>query len=530
MANSTKTYNVINTPTIPEPLASKDKYSICKKCKVQFEQEWDGKAGKYSSFSLCPCCREKEQNSENANKTKIYKIDYQPYEYQLKMHDCDARFRLIAGAIRTGKDYSMTFECVKYAFACANEDRPDTMIPKVRAWIVAPYENIANEDFVQLRRIIPRELVADYNKSTKSLLTKNGILFEIKSAYDPESLVGVGLDIVLITEAARIKDLEDVWSNLEGRLNSQGRGLNGKGGIALINSSPLGANYFYTMYLWGADGNSDKDPQWQSFQWQHWDNPSNAEKGNEIQKNGKTYRENLENRMSDARYRQDYLAEFILNGSAVFPDFEQKCLVSFSSIKPNMTTAEKQAIIDEWQRPKLNYQYIVSWDPAITNDGSIVWVRELATNRIVYMADLNGMDIELQCDELVRLSKLYNYAPIKYGRTGIGMTLETLLVNRSANAVGFDEQGNNKARYVENLAVAIRSGKVQILDDGTKMVEQAKLQFKGYVRSVVKGKTSYANASNDIHDDHVSAAYFSFAEENVDKKKYGFFGIIKSIQ
>ena len=45
-------------------------------------------------------------------------------------------------------------------------------------------------------------------------------IIEVHSAYDPESLVAVGLDLVTITEAARIADLEDVWSNIEGRLNS----------------------------------------------------------------------------------------------------------------------------------------------------------------------------------------------------------------------------------------------------------------------------------------------------------------------
>lgn len=505
---------------IPEPLASKDKYSVCKKCNRQFSQEWDGVAGKYSSYLLCEDCRK----AFSKQKTETYVIDYEPFPYQLKMHNSDARFKLIAGAIRTGKDYSMTFELVKYTFACANEDRPATMIPKVRAWIVAPSEAIANEDFVQLRRIIPRELVADWNKTTKSLLTTNGVMFEVKSAYDPESLVGVGLDAVLITEAARIKDLEDVWSNLEGRLNSADRGINGKGGIALINSSPLGANFFYKMYLWGYDGNPDKDPQWQSFKWQHWDNPKNAEKGNEVQKNGKTYRENLEIRMSNDRYRQDYLAEFIIGGNSVFPDFEQDMMV----LPPKENRKE---FIEEWKRPKINYSYTMGYDPALVTDGSIVWIREDNTGNIVYADDLSGRDIEQQCDEIQRLSNLYNYAVVKFGRTGLGMTIETLLNTRSVPCVPYDEQGGNKSRYVENLAIAIRAGEVHILDDGSKIVEQIKYEFADYIREVKNGKTVYHNATNDGHDDHISAAYFIFAEENaVKQKNYGFYGVISAIE
>lgn len=505
---------------IPEPLASKDKYTICKGCNIQFSQDWDGSVGKYSSYALCPECRKKASKQ----KTETYVIDYTPFPYQMEMHNSDARFKLIAGAIRTGKDYSMTFELVKYTFACANEERPATMIPKVRAWIVAPSEAIATEDFTQLRRIIPRELIADWNKTTKSLLTKNGVLYEVKSAYDPESLVGVGLDAVLITEAARIKDLEDVWSNIEGRLNSADRGMRGKGGIALINSSPLGANFFYKMYLWGYDGNPDKDPQWQSFKWQHWDNPKNAEKGDELQKNGKTYRENLEIRMSSERYRQDYLAEFIIGGNSVFPDFEANCFV-----KP--PSENKEEFIKRWREPKANYTYTIGFDPALVNDGSIIWIREDNTGNIVYMADLSGKDIETQCDEIQRLSKFYNYAVVKFGRTGLGMTIETLFANRGVPCVPYDEQGNNKSRYVENLAIAIRAGQLHILDDNSKIVSQVKYEFDDYTREVKNGKTVYHNATNNGHDDHISAAYFLFAGETVLKENnYGFYGLISAIE
>jgi hypothetical protein len=522
MGNSLKPVDVICKDKIAEPIASKDKYRICKKCGKQFSQEWDSVLGKYSSYELCEECRA----NASREKTTVFKIDYSPYPYQMLMHQCEARFRLIAGAIRTGKDYSMTFECVRYAFACANEDRPDTLIPKVRAWIVAPYESIATEDFNQLRRIIPRELIADYNKTTKTLITKNGCMFEVKSAYDPESLVGVGLDVVLITEAARIKDLEDVWSNLEGRLNSEHRGLDGKGGIALINSSPLGANYFYTMFKWGDNANPDKDPQWQSFRWKHWDNPANAKKGNEVQKNGKTYRQNLEIRMSHDRYRQDYLADFIIGGSLVFPDFESKSLAKLDNSLPK---EERELIITEWRRPKLNYSYVIGWDPALVNDGSIVWVYEKNTARVAYIADLCGMDIELQCNEVTRLSKLYNCAPIKFARTGLGMTLDTLLTNRGANATGYDEQGKNKATLVENFAVAIRGGMVHILDDGEKITEQLKFEFKDYIREVEGSRTTYHNATRDGHDDHISAGYFVFAEEETAKKSYGYYGCLVGI-
>ena len=69
---------------------------------------------------------------------------------------------------------------------------------------------------------LPREIIVDISKTTQTIETINGGIIEVHSAYDPESLVAVGLDLVTITEAARIADMEDVWSNIEARLNSPG--------------------------------------------------------------------------------------------------------------------------------------------------------------------------------------------------------------------------------------------------------------------------------------------------------------------
>lgn len=499
-----KQYEIGNKPNIAEPIASKHKYGICKKCKVQFKQEWDSVKGVYSNWELCPQCREHKQKEKNIT----YKIDYVPYEYQLKMHNSPARFKLVDGGIRTGKDYSMVFELTKYTFDCANENRPDTMIPKVRAWIVAPSESIAKEDFNQLRRIIPAELVADLNKSEHSLITKNGVLFEVKSAYNPESLVGVGLDAVLITEAARIKDLEDVWSNLEGRLISDGRGKNGQGGIGLLNSSPLGKNYFYKMYMWGNKNNPDNDPQWESFRWQTWDNPEIAKKANIIQRNGLTYRQNLEKRMSNLRYRQDYLAEFLSNEYDVFPNFEENTL---EKIPNDLSKEEREKFIDDWKAPLPYYTYVIGYDPAGLKDGAPVVIVEKETGKLKLKKDIKNLGWDGQFDELGYLQKKYNYAPIIFSKTGHEI-IPSQLDKRGIVYEAKNEQGHNKAEFIENYSRLVENKFVRVLDSKDDLTERFKDEHKNYQRTVKGTKITYSNGRGSPHDDFVSAMYMGLSD------------------
>lgn len=520
MANK-RTYNVTTQKVIPEPIASKEKYKVCKQCKVQFEQEWNSTTGKYSEWDMCPSCRKEAQNIKKV----VYKIDYMPYEYQKKMHNSPARFKLVAGGIRTGKDYSMTFELVKYTFECANEERPDTMIPKVRAWIVAPSEIIAKEDFTQLRRIVPAELVADWSKSDNTLLTTNGILFEVKSAYNPESLVGVGLDAVLITEAARIKDLKDVWSNLEGRLISEGRGKNGKGGIGLLNSSPLGKNFFYKMYQWGNPNNPERDPQWESFRWQTWDNPANAKKANEIQENGLTYRQNLERRMPSARYRQDYLAEFLSNEYDVFPKFRDNCVVK---IPLELSIEERQKFIEEWQEPKPYHSYVIGYDPAGIRDSAPIEVWDKDTGQLVFKKDLKSLGWEGQFDEIAYLQKKYNMAVVNFSKTGHEI-IPSQFEKRGIVYNAFNEQGRNKATFIENYARLIENKFIRILDDKDELTDRLIDEHENYQRVVKGNKVQYSNGRGSPHDDFVSAGYMAWADYEAVKETIPFIGFMQAL-
>lgn len=131
------------------------------------------------------------------------------------------------------------------------------MAPSVLWWIVAPNERLAKQNWRDLKKQFPKSWIVACDNTNMVMETICGGVIEVRSAYDPEQLVGSGVDLCTVTEAARIKDLLVAVANIEARLNSPQRGLasDRKGamygaGEMIINSTPLGKNGFYTVFCW----------------------------------------------------------------------------------------------------------------------------------------------------------------------------------------------------------------------------------------------------------------------------------------
>lgn len=503
MSSKKKPVSIIRTKDendiIPDSTA--DKVSICQECGKPFEQVWRPEYKAYTSFKTCGACR-----MRNANGGVNVTIDYTPHWGQRLIHDSTARFKVIDAGIRWGKDRCSIMEGIKYFIACLNEDRDASMVPHALWWIIAPYEKNANQNWRELLQYFPKELVVDVSKTTRTVETINGGIIEIHSAYDPEALVGVGLDIVTITEAARIADMEDVWSNLEGRLDSPGRGLGRAGktgkGIAIINSSPLGMNYFYKMWKWGQKDTSEYDPDWESWRFTTWDNPLMAEAGNEVKANGRTYRENKERRMSRNRYRQDYLAEFLSDVNAVFPNYERV----LRKDPPGMTQDEIDKFWREWEQVDPYETYIIGYDPASKSDGKPVAIRN-SKGRVVKIDPMMGLGWDSQWDRIAFYSRMYNGAAVNFGQTGIGETIGSQLIKRGLTIYPLNEQGRNKERLVDDFAVVVEQQWCEI-----PWSQEVENQFKGYISVNRAGhSTQYHNDADAEYDDIISALYFCFA-------------------
>lgn len=530
---SPKVYNIIKREEDFLNPPSGEKFSKCQKCGNKFEQMFYSATNRYSDFKLCPSCRskiarEKQHRAKEVEQT-IATLPFKPFPWQKKAGEDfeNVRFQVIAAANRLGKDRYTIMTGIKYFVECINENRhinnPD-MVPPVLWWQVAPTEKIAKQNWRELKKYMPKQWIVACSDSTYTMETIGGGVIEVRSAYNPEDLVSVGLDLVTITEAARIKDLDIVWANLEARLNSAGRGREkdrkGKSygaGKAIINSSPLGKNYFYKMYLFGKQGSDEYSSNWVSYQYGWRENPFMNELADSIvhtKFGDMTYEEDLRRKIGDRLFRQNYLADFLAMDGTVFKDFEEKCVKNLFDMCLNKKQRDEYA--KNWCDPVPYHTYRIGYDPATgsSSDTPAIVVRDMDTNNIVCVVDLYGKNYDEQWDEISFISRRYNYAPCAWLRTG-HTAVENQLSKRGVVEIPLDEQAGNKTKYIQSLERAIQNEDVHILLDGTETIQTLVLEMCDYTEKAGK----YSNEQQE-HDDFVSAMYavyydYSNAQEKI---------------
>lgn len=117
---------------------------------------------------------------------------------------------------------------------------------------------------------------------------------------------------------------------------------------------------------------------------------------------------------------------------------------------------------------------------------------------------------------LKELVKKWNYAVVRYGKTGLGEALEDIFRLAGIAFIAYPEQGHNKERLVENLTALVKSDKFKI-HNVNDLAEELIRQFEDYGFDISeKGKNiTYSNMTMGSHDDGVSASYFAVADVNV---------------
>ena len=156
-------------------------------------------------------------------------LGYQPHEGQWAIHKSLAQRRAVACGVRWGKTWAAAME----ALAAAMEPKEHSI-----GWVVAPTYDLAERVFNQVVIVVASHLrhrIISLKDHERRLVLRNlgGGLSEIrgKSADNPVSLLGEGLDFVIVDEAARLKPA--IWeSHLSQRLlDKQGWELFVPGGM-----------------------------------------------------------------------------------------------------------------------------------------------------------------------------------------------------------------------------------------------------------------------------------------------------------
>jgi len=196
------------------------------------------------------------------------RMGYKPHPGQLEFHNDPHRFRVAPNGRRFGKTMMGAYEVETSAFVVSKHVTGGAQV----GWIVGPQYTDAEKEFRiiydDFRKIgIDKESIKfQNNPDNGSMHIKTNWGFELvcKSAKHPETLVGEGLDFVLMVEAGRHK--RRTWGQYVRPA------LSDKRGWAAFTGVPEGRSEHSLLYALWQRGNDPKFPSWKSWRFPSWSN------------------------------------------------------------------------------------------------------------------------------------------------------------------------------------------------------------------------------------------------------------------
>jgi len=206
---------------------------------------------------------------------------------QRTIFDDTSRFRVVSAGRRFGKSFLSMWEMARVA-----------RFPNKRVYYVAPSYRMAKQIlWNQIKEeLIKRRWVDKINESDLTITLRNGSEIGLRSADNYDSLRGISLDMVVLDEAAFMK--EDVWTMV---LRAT---LSDRNGSALFISTPQGmGNWFYDLYTFAKN-----EEGWSAYQY------TTIEGGNVTPEEVEAARGDLDPKT----FQQEYEAKFTSTSNNIY--------------------------------------------------------------------------------------------------------------------------------------------------------------------------------------------------------------------
>lgn len=349
-------------------------------------------------------------------KTLTVPIDYLPQSYQTDIEDDPARFKVVVIGRRGGKTETAIQLTVDKALK-----KPGLY------WFIAPtYRQVKSIIWVRFKQVLRHDNYWKFNEQELSALhTMSGTRVELRGADNPDMLKGVGLDGIVLDEAALMK--QNAWTEVIRPM------LADKLGWALFITTPKGRNWVYDLYIKGLQGIEN---------WKSWSFPTKINKyisEDEIEQAKKD--------MSDRLFRQEFLAEFLDDETGVFKRV-------------------RSCIVGDLQEPIVGRYYVIGVDLAKTEDFTVLTVIDSKTREVVAFERFQNIDWREQKIRIQILAGRYNNAMCVIDSTGVGDPIVEDLVNAGISLYynegkpGFKFTNESKNRLIDQLAIAIEQRQI----------------------------------------------------------------------
>ena len=388
-------------------------------------------------------------------------LGYEPHEGQRLVHRSKAKRRVLITGSRFGKSLCAAHEAIAFAL----EPRKRAMV-----WVVAPTLSLADKVFREVVIIAAEHLkhrLVELKSHEYKIVLRNlgGGLSEIrgKTADNPVSLLGEGLDFLIVDEAARMKPA--IWhSFLAQRLID-------KDGAALLISTPKGKGWLWEMFKRGQPGG---DPDYESWQFPSWTNPHLKRELIEAERE----------RLPEAVFAQELEGRFVEGAGSVF-------------------RYVREAASGDWQEPVQRKSYVAGLDLAKVADYSVLVVMTRDKREVVHVDRFNKLDWELQVTRVKAALDRYNQAELLVDSTGVGEPIYENLRKAGLRARPYSFTSKSKADLVNNLSLLLEKRKLTL--PRYELCPMLIDELEAFEYSVTESGTVHTGAPSGQHDDMVVA-------------------------
>lgn len=329
-----------------------------------------------------------------------------------------------------------------------------------------------------------RDLIVDTSEQEKHFKLITGGIFDCWSEQNFDSVRGRKYKKVALDEAAMYAKGANAWTKAIRPLLSDYRGE------ALFPSTPLGQNWYFQLYVRGLD---PLQSDWSSYQ---------------LPTSGNPYIDKQE--ILDAQrdlperiFKQEYLAEFLEDGSGVFRGVTNVCSLEIG-----------------WATYDPSHRYVFGVDWAKINDFTVVVIFDATTNRMVELERFQDIDFTVQIARVVGILNKWQpfFGYVEYN--GIGEMPFQQLKKQWRYAEPFYTTNDTKDMIISGLSADIEKRNADLGGCYLLNHPQLKSELMSYeVTRTATGKWKYGAVAG-AHDDTVMATALAWQAKN-DYKRYG---------
>lgn len=371
------------------------------------------------------------------------------HHWQRVIADDRTRFQVAACGRRFGKTRLGAARCIMTAGRGG------------RAWWVAPTYKTSEVGWRLIRRMAAQIPGADVKRVDRMVTLPSGGEIQVRSADNPDSLRGEGLDFVVVDECAFI--LEEAWQEaLRPALSDR------KGG-ALFISTPKGRNWFWRLWQRCID---EHDPEWRGWQLPTAANPYIDPAEIEAARLG----------LPERVFAQEYLAAFLEDGGGVF------------------RRVMEAATADPQDGAIGGHEYVFGVDWGRSSDFSCIIVLDVTLSAVVALDRFNQIDYSIQLGRLTALYERFRPRAIVAEANSMGQPLIEQLRNSGLPVVPFTTTAASKQVGVDALALAFERGALRIPADPVLIAE-----LQAYEAERLPSGMLRYGAPDGMHDDTVIA-------------------------